>query len=261
MPVSPSSKTCFRRSTVQWICVLVTSCVLSGSLLHGPAYAQPGGGRGGFPGFGGPGMNMGGLELLFSQQVKDEIELVGEQEDQIRELSDSMRGEMRSAFQDMQGMSDEERQDFMQKRMSEVREKVQTQLKDILLDHQLERLKQLQLQSTMQRGNAADALASDDIRQTLGITDAQLEQMRAKATEAEEELRRKIQEAAVEARAKVLSVLTAEQRAKWEQMVGPSFEFQQGGFFGRGGGPGGGFGPGGGGPGGGGGRGRRIGGN
>lgn len=245
---------------------MVASWIVCGGLLTGHASAQPpggGGGRGGFfPGMGGPGgMNMGGIELLFSQQVKDEIELVGEQEDQIRELSDSMRDEMRSAFQDMRDLSDEERRDFMQKRMAEVREKVQTQLKDILLDHQLERLKQLQLQSQLQRGNTADAMGSDDIRQALGITDAQLEQMRAKATEAEEELRRKVQEAAAEARAKVMSVLTAEQRAKWEQMVGPSFEFQQGGF-GRG--PGGGFGgpgggPGGGGPGGGG-RGRRIGG-
>ena len=116
-------------------------------------------------------------------------------------------------------------------------------MESILLDHQLERLKQLQLQSRLQRGSAADALASTDVREALGVTDEQLEQMRQVATEAEAELRETIRKATEEARSKVLDVLTAEQRAKWEEMTGTSFTFEnrgpfgggRGGRFGRGG--------------------------
>ncbi len=213
-------------------------------LMAGSASAQPGGGRGGFGG--GPGMGgMMDIGLLFSPQVREEIELVPEQEEQLREIGDSMREDMMSMFRDMRDMSEEERRAASEK----MREKVDSKLKEVLLDHQYERFNQLRLQSQMQRG-AADALGSGRIRDELGITDEQLEEMRKVAETAEAELRTKIQKATQEAREKVLEVLTAEQRAKWKTLVGESFEFQQGGW-GRGGGFGGPGGPGGGGPGGG----------
>jgi hypothetical protein len=184
--------------------------------------------------FFGPGGGTG-LELVFSDDVRNEIELVEDQEVQLRALADKMRQEMRSAFSDLQELPEEERREAMMARMDEQRQKAQKEMESILLDHQLARLKQLQLQSRLQRGGAADALASDDLRQALGLTDEQLEKMRQVAAEADAELRETVRKATEQARNKVLEVLSAEQRAKWEEMTGSSFSFENSGPFGRGG--------------------------
>jgi hypothetical protein len=233
--------------------VLSSMSVIAVCLLAAVALAQPPGGPGRGPrgGFGGGPPMMGpgggtGLELLFSPDVREEIELVEEQEEQLRDLQNKMRDGMRSVFTEIRDLPEEERRDAMMARMQEQQESIKKEMESILLDHQLERLKQLQLQSQLQ-GGAANALASNDVREALGLTDEQLEEMRQVASEAEAELREQIRKATEEARSKVLDVLTAEQRAKWEQMTGASFNFQNRGPFG-GGGPGGRFGRGGGPP-------------
>ncbi len=228
--------------------------VIGTSMLAAVASAQPptgpgvgprgGGGGGGPPMFFGPGGGAG-LELLFSPAVRDEIELVDEQVEALQGLGNKMRDGMRSVFADIRNLPEEERRDAMMAGMQEQQEKIKKEMESILLDHQLERLKQLQLQSRLQRGNTADALAASDVRETLGLTDTQLEQMRQVAQEAEVELREKIRKATEEAQSKVLDVLTSDQRAKWESMTGAAFNFQnqapfgggRGGRFGRGGGP------------------------
>ena len=128
---------------------------------------------GGPPGFFGPGGGTG-LELLFSADVREEIELIEDQEDQLRELGGQMRDEMRSMFGELRDLPPDERREAMQARMEGQRERVKQELANILLDHQMERLEQLQLQARLQRGGAADALGSAEIREKLGLTDDQL---------------------------------------------------------------------------------------
>ncbi len=191
----------------------------------------------------GPGFGGGGLEILFSPEVRADLDLVEEQEQQIQALWGQMGDKMRSAFAGIQDLPPEERRDAIMSRMREQQKNMEQELGQILLDHQLERLRQLQLQSRLQSGNTADALATDEIREKLGLTDAQIDQMRELAREAEAELREKIQKATEEARAKVLSVLTPQQQAQWKSLVGETFSFQNRGF--GGGRPGGNGGPGG----------------
>ena len=85
----------------------------------------------------------------------------------------------------------------------------------------------------------------------LNITEEQKTKLAEMQTKVEEELRKEIEQLRLESRDKILSVLTAEQRAKLNALMGSPVEFQQGGFGGGfgGGGPGG-RGAGGGGPGG-----------
>ncbi len=212
--------TCVIFSTLSLIMVLATGVSAQ------PPDSGPGGPRGGGPrGFFGPGGGTG-LELLYSAEVRDEIELVEEQEEQLRELGNRLRDEMRSVFGELRELPAEERRDAMMAKFEAQRERVQQELGNILLDHQMERLDQLQLQARLQRGGAADALGSTEIREKLGLTDDQLEQMRQTAAVAEQELRETIRKATEEARNKVLSVLTPDQRATWEAMTGTSFEFE-----------------------------------
>lgn len=201
------------------------------AVMSSDVSAQPGGRRGGF---GGPGGG-GGLELLFRDDIREEIELVDEQMDEIREAGEEMRQSMRSVFQDAQDLPEDERRDFFREKMQEGQEQMQVKLKEILLDHQFKRLEQLALQTRLQRGGAANALESDELRDKLNITEDQMAEMQLLAEEAQEELQKKIQEATLEARNKVLSVLTPEQRATFDEMVGEEYQFQNRGRFGRGG--------------------------
>jgi Spy/CpxP family protein refolding chaperone len=217
-----------------------------------PLLAQPGGGPGGFRG--GPGGLFGGggmLGLLQQQEVQGEIELNDDQADELRTLGDALRDqirdEMQGAFQGMRDLSDEERQS----RFEEIRSRVDGILKnaegrvqEVLLPHQFERLKQIDLQARIQRGGAA-ALTEGELAETLGLTEAQREHLRERSEQVEQEMQAKIRQLRLDARNQLMDVLTAEQRARLESMMGQQFDVpdvappggpgQRGGRFGFGG--------------------------
>lgn len=225
------------QTKIRRMCLVSIGATIGFALLTSDATAQRGG-----PFGGGPFGRGGGMEILFQDSVRNEIELVDEQEQQLRELFGSMREGMQSVFEEIRDLPREERREAMMARMQEQQDKLREQMNEILLPHQVERLEQLMLQRRFQGGNAADALASSDIREKLGLSDEQIALMRETAEEAAQELREKIQRANEEAREKVLAILTPEQRATWDQLMGDSFQFEEGGRFGRrgpGGGPGG----------------------
>jgi Spy/CpxP family protein refolding chaperone len=79
----------------------------------------------------------------------------------------------------------------------------------------------------------------------LKLTDEQKEQLKEKQKTLDEEYRKEAEALRNKYREKILEVLTPEQKAKWKELTGNSFEFGQP-QFGRRGGPGGpGGGPGG----------------
>jgi Spy/CpxP family protein refolding chaperone len=212
-------------------------------LLPCVAWAQGRGGRG--PG--GPGGPGGGgmIGLLQSDEVRQELDLMDDQVEQLRTIGDDVRNQVRSELQDaFQGLRDLSPED-RQKRIDEIRAKVDTivsqsqgRLQEVLLPHQFERLKQIDLQSRIQRGGPS-ALTEGELAETLGLTDQQKEQLRQRSQEVQQELQQKIQQLRTEARGKLMEVLTPEQRTKLESMLGEEFAVpdQPGGgrFFGRGG--------------------------
>ena len=202
-------------------CWLVCLACTGFFVLSSCAFAQPFRGRGSGGPFGPGGASM--FELLMNDQVRHEIELVEDQEHELRELRDKFRDKIQSAMQKIR----ESGGDFTQMRtvFAEAREEIEAEISDILLDHQLDRLKQLMVQVRMQRG-ASEALASDEIREKLGLTEEQLDEIRKVATEAQEELRKKILEAQKEAQNKIIGVLTPEQQKIWKELIGEQFSFQ-----------------------------------
>ena len=194
------------------------------------AWAQPGrGGRG----RGMFGQEVSTLELLMQDGIRQEIELIDDQEVQLREIGEEFGRTIRSAFEDMGDVQGPERFERIREVMQEKRKEFEEKINDVLLDHQVSRLKQLQVQARMRRGGAANALGSEQMRDALELTDEQMEEIQDVAREAEEEMRKKILEAQKEARKKILGVLTPEQRRKWEEMVGASYDFESN-RFGRG---------------------------
>lgn len=227
----------------------IAMCAVTVTVGSQVALAQPGGGRGG-PGGGGGGGGFGGgiTQLLQDEKVKAELNIVPDQEKELQEVAGKIRDRMGDAFRNFRDLSDDERR----AKFEEFRVSSQKDVEAVLLPQQRERLKQLMVQSQMRfsgnTGGINDTLATE-----LGISEAQKEELRKKAREVQTELDKKIAKLRAEAQTEVLTVLTGDQRAKLEKMIGPKIEFsapQFGGGGPGGGGPGGG-GPGGGGPGGG----------
>ena len=223
---------------------IICAITLSFAILANSASAQPGRGPGGRGPGGGPGA--GGLDLLRSEVVQKELELVDDQIDKLRDLGEEMRNAMREVFQgiDFRNMTEEDR-NALREKMREATGDIREKLEEILLPHQRERFQQLQLQAQM-RGGTARALGSEAVREALGISEDQVNELREKAEQANRELNEKIQKLREEARTELLeSVLSKEQLAKFEELLGEPFQFPQP-QFGRGPGQGGGRGPGGG---------------
>ena len=226
-----------RHTVIAFAC----SMALSPSLL----LAQPGG-----RGFGGGGFFGGGgvLGLVTREEVQQELQLVDEQTEKVQAVSEEAReqigNEMRDMFSQMRDLSDEERRDRfgdIQARMQELNSEMEGKLKKVLLPHQFERLKQIEVQSRIQQ-RGAEALTSGELAEALDLTDEQQEKLEQRAAEVQQELQEKIAQLQVEARNKMLDVLTPEQRAKLNSLMGDSFALPNagpGGFQGRGGGRGG----------------------
>jgi Spy/CpxP family protein refolding chaperone len=186
-------------------------------------FAQGGGFRGGFGGGGGV------VGLLYRDDVRQDLQLVDEQQEKVDELTDEIRtqlqDEMREMFRGMQDLSDEERQQRFEtigQRMEEVNKDAEKRLKKVLLPHQFDRLKQIDVQMRVQQQGTA-ALTSGELAETLDLTNAQRERLEERAAEVERELQEKISQLRIEARNKMLDVLTAAQRAKLESLMGDDF--------------------------------------
>jgi Spy/CpxP family protein refolding chaperone len=229
----------------------------------GQALAQPPGGggfRGGRGGPGGPGGFFGGggtFGLIQQQEVQQEIELSEDQQAELQTLGDTIRDEIRDEmqgmFQGMRDLSDEEREAKfaeIRTRFEEINKDAESRMQKVLLPHQFDRLKQIDLQSRIQRGGAA-ALSEGELADTLGLSESQREQIREKSEQVQKDLNDKISQLRIEARNQLLDVLTTEQRAKLESMMGSEFALPEpqfgppngrggrGGFFGGRGGRGG----------------------
>ena len=224
--------------------VAVAACPWSVSVAQPPGPPQGGRGPGGFGGpFGGGG---GLLGLATRDEVQQELQLVDEQKDKVRALNDDMRSkvrdEMGGMFQQLRDVSDEERRakfDEIRKKFETINTDMEKKLDGVLLPHQLERLKQIDLQSKI-RQRGASALTGGDVAEALNLSDDQREKLEKRAAEVQEELQTKIRELQADARKKMIDVLTPDQQAQLQKMMGDQFDLkdQGGGFRGR-------FGPGG----------------
>jgi Spy/CpxP family protein refolding chaperone len=181
------------------------------------------------------------MGLIVRDDVQQELQLVDEQQEKVQAVMDDMRTQMqeefRERFSQMGDLSDEERRerfDEIRERMEELNADMEKRLKKVLLPHQFDRLKQIDLQTRIQTRGAA-ALTTGELAEALNLTDAQREKLEARAEEVQQELQEQIRQLQIEARNKLFEVLTAEQRAKLESLMGDQFDMQPGSGFGRGG--------------------------
>lgn len=231
------------------------------------AWAQPGPGgpprgpRPGGPGFGGFGMMGGGPGGAFSLSsmygfllnvpaVQKELELIDEQKAKLKELSEKTQAAMREMFSgmgNMRDMSEEERRskfEEMRKKGEAQAEKTRKAIEEILLPHQMERLKGIALQRA-----GVGALNDKEIQKDLKMTEEQVAKLKSIGEEAAKkmqemfagmrdlspeerqakfaEMGQKMQEARKETESKLMNVLTAEQKDLLEKMKGEKLDIPE----------------------------------
>jgi len=206
------------------VAALAVVCLVSVCITT--AVAQPGrGGRGGGMGsFGGGGL----IGVLMREDARKELELVDEQVTELQKLGEGMRGRMGEMFSGLRDIEDrEERSAKFREVMEKAQEEIEKEIGKVLLPHQMKRAKQLAFQQRL-RGGAGRALTSGgSLAEELGISESQQEKLRAANEKLEAELRQKIAELRNEAQDELLKVLTPQQQAKFRELVGEPFEFQQ----------------------------------
>lgn len=235
----------------RFLLVALTSCLLAVVLVstadaqqRRPGFGGPGG-RGG-PGFGG-GPGGGALGLLAIPQVREEIELIEDQQTQLTEFAESLRDEMRGQFEGLRDLPEGERRERFEAAQAEVTEKVRAKVEEVLLPHQIERLEQIQLQL---RG--AGAVAEPEVAEKLGLSEDQIseietlrDELRAEAQQIfqrpaegqapdREGMAERFRQFREESQEKILAVLTTKQREQFESMQGEPLEIDRSALFGGG---------------------------
>ncbi len=178
---------------------------------------------------GGPMMMLG---LLRNPQVQQELKLTEEQRTKLEQLGDQFREKFRGLFQELRGLTPEERE----KRMAAVNEEVEKELAKVLKEEQLKRLRQIALQV-----EGLAALARPNIAKEVGITEEQQAKIREILREAAEKRRAIFQQGPggdPQARfqemqkirqwvdEQIEKLLTERQKKRWRELIGEPFKLE-----------------------------------
>ncbi|MFM7073871.1 MAG: hypothetical protein ACKO38_18965 [Planctomycetota bacterium] len=191
----------------------------------GVQFAGPGSVGGGFGGgLGGGWVPQDDLGLLALEQYHDDLGLIPEQKDRLAIVRRDLQDQRTKAFADIRKMEPAKIAEVAKQTETRLKEESQRKVQEILLPHQVERLKQMRVQLQM-RNRGASALAGGELANTLGLTDDQKKRLADKQREAELELRRKVDELRKQlVKDIVQDVLTADQRESLAKLVGTELQ-------------------------------------
>jgi len=175
--------------------------------------------------------NSGALDLLRSESILAELEIVDFQLEELKALGKEFQQEQRDFMldtrQQMREMNEQERRErykSMNDEMTAMKNKYTKTILGKLLPHQSARFKQLLFQSQMQikgTGKMGDKLSKE-----LQLSDEQKEQLKEKREEVLKKLSQEIKKLRDEASEKIFSsVLTSEQMSKYKELIGEAFKF------------------------------------
>jgi Spy/CpxP family protein refolding chaperone len=170
------------------------------------------------------------LQWLWGPQMEKELDIVPEQREELTKLRSDVMGKIRTLY-DMSIEDPQERMKKYQEAATTLGEETEKKVQEILLPHQVKRIKQIALQMQLQNaGYGGSGLANGSLASELKITDEQKAQMQEKQKEIIKENQEKTQafykQLQEESREKLLSVLTPEQRKKLDELIGDKFQWQ-----------------------------------
>ena len=225
------------------VSVFLMLLVVSAGVAQAQQPRRGGGGPGGFGG--------GGSALILAiPEVQKELGLSDDQKKQVAEIAEKARPDFGSINrEELAKLSDDEqakRRDEMRKKFDESAAKALEQTVKVLDAKQNERFAQLRLQR-----DGVRALGQKEVGEKLGLSKEQQDKIGKIQEEARsggrgafggaggsdadrQAAREKFEKAQAKQTTDLLAVLTTEQKASWEKMMGAKFEFPRGGFGGAG---------------------------
>jgi len=167
------------------------------------------------------------LGLLNDPDIQKEIEMA---QNQLADFQD-MQKSIQEAIQERMGALrsgnlDPENAREIGQVIKKMREEHQSRIEKLLLPHQFERLQQIALQRHIQQTSAVDALANKQLMEELGLTDEQVERLKKRSAEINEQLKIKMEKLKEEAQAELLTELNPQQRNRFLEMMGKKYEFK-----------------------------------
>jgi hypothetical protein len=162
------------------------------------------------------------LDLLFNRQVVNDIGLEPENIHQLVLVKVKFEKRIRDTLDE--DPRRRTREDLI--RITKVEDEIRADLKNLLNEEQMTRLRQIQLQIQCQRGlDAALVFVSDDVRGSIGISEEQLDELLFAINQQDQELQTMVANYQYESSQKVLAKLKPDQRESWTRLVGHEFKF------------------------------------
>ena len=166
--------------------------------------------------------------IVNNPQIQQELELVDEQKQQLRDLQKEYQKQLSERMQEFtKGGFDPESGKRIKDLFSEMRDTMQTRMGDILLPHQMDRLNQVSVQMEMRNRGDANALMGKRLAEMLGIDEEQKKRIEERSEEIKKKLEEKIAKLKDEAKQELLDELTSTQRKKLKELTGDKFEYKQ----------------------------------
>jgi hypothetical protein len=172
--------------------------------------------------------------LLQRTDVQRELELSDEQNNALKAIFKAGVGDWQNAAQyTMQPPPNRPAprnpDSLVEKRRAavlEVEQQYARQIEAILLPHQLRRLKQIYRQFRV-GGMLFLTFMGSEVDEDLGISPEQRKVLEARAKELRQELQEKIRQANQAATEEMMQLLTPDQRQRFTELVGETFQFEQ----------------------------------
>lgn len=165
--------------------------------------------------------------MLSNPSVQKDLELVGDQLKKVQDLQADFAAQMKEQIGDLnKGGLNKDRLKDLPILMKKLREQQREQMEGMLLPHQIDRLKQVAFQTHMKQAGTAGALASKKVAEELGLTEDQLERLKERSKEINEQLAKDMEALKEKAKDELLNELTSDQKAKLKELTGDKYEPQ-----------------------------------
>ncbi|MFO0820089.1 MAG: hypothetical protein U1A77_19220 [Pirellulales bacterium] len=161
-------------------------------------------------------------QFLFRKDVMSELGLIDEQIDNLTQRLRSAQQQLNLASRLTPGVQPNIQQ--MQEKMVRIHVQTHRDVENELLPHQRIRMRQLAIQMRYPGGNLR-VFTSPEFISNLEYTPDQEAAIKAQQEATEKELQQAVERIMAEGRARIQRVMTAEQRAKSEEMLGAPFVF------------------------------------
>ena len=175
------------------------------------------------------------IGTLANPTLAAELELLDEQQKRIKNLLEEfgrMRGAVGEDLKDVweAAANDEEQRKEIGKeywrRIEEARLQIVKEMEANLLPHQIDRVEQLSAKRMMMEGKGRESagLLSDQMIGYLDIGETQKQRIQDKSEKLKKEVTEKIQKILEDAKQELLAELTADQKRKYEKLIGESVD-------------------------------------